>query len=272
MIKKFAYNYPAWHKSQYRNGFSEWSLIQNQKERFDWHLIVKSKIIYDDTSVEENIKQIKLAKEIWLDGFVVCYYFDGKKEVFNESLDLWLLPAIQEESFLFSLLVSPRLPRCKLPLDIFNNDSEERKNREIIFSEENFVNLLDTILIKYAKNKNFYKINDKPVLFLFQYYSFFENSWLTTNRILKIKHDLAKRHWFENLYFVWTVDYEDKILKLDYIDSYTSYNNLPNYNFWEPIQEYKNLVNLQVNKWIQYSNMLDNNYSPFCIIVIWFVK
>jgi len=267
-MKKLAYNYPAWHNSEYREWFNEWSLLVNQRERFDWHLIYKPNIFYDDTDPIEIGSQIQLAASSWLDGFVVCYYFDGENEVFNEWIDLWLLPAIKKTNFLFSLLLSPRLPRKNLPLPLDENDAEERRAREVAFWRKELYNVFHKILSKYSSLDNYYKINGDPVVFLFQYYSFFESSDLTDNDILNIKKEVANYYWFSNIFLVWTVDYINKIKQLSYIDAYTSYNNLPDYDSGSPIQDYQDLVKKLVSQWCEYSEILMGKYSPS--ISTWF--
>ena len=261
-MKCLAYYYAGWHAALYRDGQNEWNTLRNNRPRFTGHTILLPKEYYDDTRPETIWEQVQLASKYWIQGFVVCYYFDGKDEVFSEGLEKGLIPAlVDSEQFCFSLLVSARLPRKYFPLENGKDDSTERKKRQVLYNQEMFASLLRNILRKYATNTAYYFIEGRPVIFLFQYYDFFP-IWEHDETILATKKSIAREFGYENLYIVGTTDYTNKAPIKSWVDFYTSYNSLPNYTSGKPIQDYSECVLEEEKQWEKFGTIFQKRYVP----------
>lgn len=253
-----AYVYPAWHISTYRerlgSRWTEWELLKSAKPLFPNHTITEKPLwgYYNDKDPVFVKKQINTAIEHNISKLIFNYYWDNEP-VLNEGIDQGFLKAKNNEKIDFALMLSPRLPRIRMPLPVNLSDDQERIKRTVNFNSKKFLKFIKFATKKYFLRKNYFKINNSPVLYLFQYYKFIEKlggkkeSELTFKAINKF---LIKKG-FNGLYAIGTSDYLNEVENLDKscFKAITSYNLLGNYQSGPPLQDYSKMTKKRIREW-----------------------
>ena len=90
----FTIYFPSWHPDRhyeqwYGKGFSEWELVKNTKPLFDGHQQPKCPQwgYFDESDPEMMIKQIDLAADSGITGFLFDWYWYNGEQFLEKPLD-----------------------------------------------------------------------------------------------------------------------------------------------------------------------------------------
>jgi len=98
--KILAYYFPSWHHDKrntewFGSHWDEWTLVEAARPRFEGHRQPRVPLDgrFDEATPEEAEKQIALAREFGVDGFLVDYYWYDDGPYLSRGLDKGLLKA-----------------------------------------------------------------------------------------------------------------------------------------------------------------------------------
>jgi hypothetical protein len=113
-----AYVYPGWHRSPYRPGIDEWSLLDDFRPYFDGHAPPPrpSGGRYDDTLPETARRHVGLALEHGIERFTYFLYFRAGGFVMDEPVRAAFHEAGTGTAMRLALTLCLRLPHQVLPL------------------------------------------------------------------------------------------------------------------------------------------------------------
>lgn len=192
---KLAYYLPQFHEVEENNkwwgkGFTEWSNINASQSYFKLHTIRKpieplgQYNLLDHTILEQ---QYKLASENGIDGFLVWNYWFGENE---KILERPIEAIINEESINFRFCFA------------WANHSWLNKRKGLLLKEQKYLGKEDYIdyfnyLIPFFKNKNYIKIENKPVFAIFR-----PQDIPDLPVFISLFQDMARVHGFSGIYFI----------------------------------------------------------------------
>lgn len=195
-VKIFAYYLPQFHSiplndNNYGKGFTEWNNVSSAFPLYAGHY--QPKIPYDVGFYSlENInvmrRQVELAKKYGIYGFCFYYYWFSGKRLLEKPLDLFLK---SDMDFSFHL--------C------WANENWSRLwdggNKEVIMKQDDKLNanLFFQDILPYIKDKRYEKINNKPLLMIY-------NPGMFNRDDMKLfigkLNDLAKKEGFDGFYMM----------------------------------------------------------------------
>jgi len=272
-IRIATYVYPAWHSSEYRKAlgekWTEWELLKSAQPLFSGHNLSEPPLwgCYDDSKPRTVAKQINAAIAHNINIFIFVYYWKSIP-VMNEGIDNGFLKAQNNKKIDFALLLSPRLPRNKLPLPKDLSDASDRKRRDANLNPTNIMKFIKFASTEYFKKSNYLKINNSPVLYFFQYYDFVKR-WggeKNTQKLFKKINKYLRSEGFSGLYPIGTTDYvnETKDLRKTGFKAITSYNLLGSASHGEPVQDYTKAMEKRTKWWPIFAKRSRIAYLP-CI-------
>lgn len=212
-IKPFAIYFPQFHiiesnNKWFYNGYTDYLNLKNVDKTYlkKNNILTPNDVLYDyyDLHINNNIinTQINIATKFGLQGFAIYHYWFDENKIDNVDNNIMEKVTnkflnVDNEEFLFFLIWANE----NWNTDLINNYNVNYDNWN-----KHFINLL-----KYFKDKNYYKIDNKPVFFILHYYFWKETIF---KEMIDYFDDKCKQHGFNGIY----------------ISVITGYN-LPIYNF-----------------------------------------
>lgn len=259
-MEVISFVYPAWHNRSLRpefnpeKKFNEWDLVRFGKGYFVGHNQPRrphSDIgYYDDTKVETSEKQIDIASAYGVDVLTYLFYWNRGKRELIEPLDKAFLVSSNKNKIRFSLMWCWKTPRRNFPVYQGANHLYESE-RIVATNEDDFSNMIDYCCNNYFKNENYWKIDGKPVFFMYTLQGFCKILGKDYFRmIIKKGREVAVKKGFCGLYLVgitWSSLYTDDSAEIGF-DMLTTYVFLPDFE-GQPIQKYSNLIEKRMSDW-----------------------
>lgn len=189
-----AYYLPQFHEIKENNlwwgeGFTEWTNINNAKKYFPSHNIrIPNETLgqYNLLDIEVLEKQYALASAHGINGFLVWNYWFGEGEKILEKP----IEAILEHDIDFKFCFA------------WANHSWMNKSKGILLKEQKYLGVHDyedyfEYLLPYFKNKNYIKIDGKPVFSIFK-----PQDIPDLKLFIDIFHKLSVDNGFNGIYFI----------------------------------------------------------------------
>jgi hypothetical protein len=159
----FTIYFPSWHPDRhyeqwYGKGFSEWELVKNTKPLFDGHQQPKCPQwgYFDESDPEMMIKQIDLAADSGITGFLFDWYWYNGVQFLEKPLDEAFLNAPNRNRLKFALMWANhnwgKWPALDDDTHQGMNSNENQSSTlyfEIKYSEEDLRNVIDFCSKKY---------------------------------------------------------------------------------------------------------------------------
>ena len=168
LVKNIALYLPQYHSipendKAWGEGFTEWTNVKPAKPLYENHY--QPHVPHDDIGYysletpEIMVKQAKMAKEHGIDGFCYYYYwFDGKTLLEKPLINMLNTPEVD-------------IPFCLMWANHNWTKTWDAGNKEVIieqtYKEETFSQFIDD-LIKYFNDPRYIRIDNKPVLIIYQ--------------------------------------------------------------------------------------------------------
>lgn len=252
--------YPAWHTRPLRPDiqpdklFNEWNSLRAAKPYFVGHYqprIPHPDIgFYDDTLISTSEKQIEIASTYGIDVMTYMFYWNRGRREMTEPLDNAFLKAKNKNKVKFSLMWCWKTPRRNSPVRLGNNFLYDEE-RIVKTGLKDFIKLLQHCSKRYFKQSNYWKINNKPVLFIYTLEGFIKTTGEEELSImLKRGNEEMKKLGFDGLYvfgMVWDDTCVNKARKIG-LNALTTYVFLPDFH-GKPIQIYDNLIKRRIKDW-----------------------
>ncbi|MBQ7177671.1 MAG: glycoside hydrolase family 99-like domain-containing protein [Victivallales bacterium] len=213
----FAVYFPSWHVDRhyekwYGKGFSEWKLMKTTKPLFPGHLQPKEPLwgYFDEADPEWMARQIDLAADHGITGFMFDWYWYGGEQFLERPLDEAFLNAPNRNRLKFFLMwanhnwsVWPALlddAACGMQ---GNENQSSRLLLKMTHSEDDLRNVMDFCCEKYFCCENYWKIDGKPVYSFYNCNLLFD--FIPPNRVLEILDETAKKHGFPGIYTLMNI-------------------------------------------------------------------
>ena len=175
----FAYYFPSWHtdarnEGWFGKGWSEWSLLKAARPRFEGHRQprVPEFGYFDESEPQVFEKQIDLAKQYGVDGFIFDFYWYDDGPYLERALDEGFLGASNRADVQFALMwANHALP------DIFPSPSpggEETLLKHGAQDRVSFERMGKHVIENYFSQPNYRQIDGKPWFSIYEVGSLIE--------------------------------------------------------------------------------------------------
>lgn len=228
MTKVLALYLPQFHSipendKWWGKGFTEWNVVKKAKKLNN---VTKQpripKLGYYDLSKVDNIKrQVELANQYGVDGFVIYSYYSNGQKLLEKPAELILENADINISYCFSWANHDWMRTW------FTYNREMLRKQEYAESKKDVIDHFN-YLLPYFKDVRYIKHENKPVLCIYDYeaipdFDLYHETW----------NELAIKEGFDGIYFVQTLgghhlDWKkDKFdASFDYEPTYTTFLNM----------------------------------------------
>ena len=213
----FAVYFPSWHPDRhyekwYGKGFCEWELLKTTKPLFKGHNQPKKPLwgYFDESAPEYMAKQIDLAADNGITGFMFDWYWYSGEEFLEKTLNEAFLNAPNRNRLKFFLMwanhswgIWPAMDNGLRGMNGNENQASCEPFLKITHSEEDLRNVMEYSCEKYFKCENYWKIDGKPV------YSFYNCNMLfkfvPPEDVLRIINEVARKHGFPGIYTLMNI-------------------------------------------------------------------
>ena len=213
----FAVYFPSWHPDRhyekwYGKGFCEWELLKTTKPLFKGHNQPKKPLwgYFDESDPEYMAKQIDLAADNGITGFMFDWYWYSGEEFLEKPLNEAFLNAPNRNRLKFFLMwanhswgIWPAMDNGLRGMNGNENQASCEPFLKITHSEEDLRNVMEYSCEKYFKCENYWKIDGKPV------YSFYNCNMLfkfvPPEDVLRIINEVARKHGFPGIYTLMNI-------------------------------------------------------------------
>ena len=213
----FAVYFPSWHPDRhyekwYGKGFCEWELLKTTKPLFKGHNQPKKPLwgYFDESAPEYMAKQIDLAADNGITGFMFDWYWYSGEEFLEKPLNEAFLNAPNRNRLKFFLMwanhswgIWPAMDNGLRGMNGNENQASCEPFLKITHSEEDLRNVMEYSCEKYFKCENYWKIDGKPV------YSFYNCNMLfkfvPPEDVLRIINEVARKHGFPGIYTLMNI-------------------------------------------------------------------
>ncbi len=166
--KVLAYYFPSWHKDPrnaqwFGQDWDEWTLLKAARPRFEGHRQPRVPVggYFDEADAVQAERQIALARQYGVDGFLVDYYWYDDGPYLQGALDEGLLSAENREDVEFALMWANH----EL-VDIFPHrdpdDEAPRRLKSGAIDRQAFEKLGRHVIDSYFSRPNYLKIDGRP--------------------------------------------------------------------------------------------------------------
>lgn len=192
-------------------GFTDWVSVKKSEPQFKNHRqprIPLDNNYYDLSNPDDVLWQVSLAKKYGIDGFAIYHYwFNNEKNLLTKPAEILLNQNIDGFNYFFTWdNISWKRTWSKItgndwaPLQDNNSNKQEEKTliEYILGEEKDWENHFNWCL-KFFNDKKYEKIDNKPVFAILNY----------SNRIADMCaywSNLAKKHGFNGMYFIYRYD------------------------------------------------------------------
>ena len=237
-VKLIAFYLPQFHDfaenvKWFGPGFSEWTNTSKAVPQFEGHYQPHIPIdvgYYNLDHTDVMKKQIELAKQYGIYGFSFYYYWYSGKKLMEKPLERFLADkSLNMPFFLFwanhdwSKLWNKGLNTEVLYKSKLNNDDAIKFMNDIL---------------PYMKDERYIKIDNKPLLVIYDIMIFPYDSYIKFNREIR---KIAKANGFEDLYIISPVGKTENLKSLKEVITKYELNSL--FEFWPfGFAEYKNIL------------------------------
>ena len=213
----FAVYFPSWHPDRhyekwYGKGFCEWELLKTTKPLFKGHNQPKKPLwgYFDESDPEYMAKQIDLAADNGITGFMFDWYWYSGEEFLEKPLNEAFLNAPNRNRLKFFLMwanhswgIWPAMDNGLRGMNGNENQASCEPFLKITHSEEDLRAVMEYSCEKYFKCENYWKIDGKPV------YSFYNCNMLfkfiPPEDVLRIINEVARKHGFPGIYTLMNI-------------------------------------------------------------------
>ncbi|MBR7104664.1 MAG: glycoside hydrolase family 99-like domain-containing protein [Lentisphaeria bacterium] len=213
----FAVYFPSWHPDKhyekwYGKGFCEWELLKTTKPLFEGHQQPKKPLwgYFDESSPEYMAKQIDLAADNGITGFMFDWYWYQGEEFLEKALNEAFLSAPNRNRLKFFLMwanhswgIWPALDDGARGMNGNENQASCEPFLKIVHSEEDLRNVMEYCCEKYFKCENYWKIDGKPVYSVYNCNMLFK--YIEPAAVLRIMNETAQKHGFPGIYTLMNI-------------------------------------------------------------------
>ena len=210
----FTIYFPSWHPDRhyekwYGKGFSEWELVKNTKPLFEGHAQPKCPQwgYFDESDPDMMIKQIDLAADNGITGFLFDWYWYNGEQFLEKPLDEAFLNAPNRNRLKFAIMWANhnwgKWPALDDDKHQGMNSSENQSSTtyfEMTHSEEDLRNVIDFCSKKYFCCENYWKIDGKPVYSLYNTTAL--KQFFDLKDVARILNDQARKNGYPGLYLL----------------------------------------------------------------------
>ncbi|TCC36199.1 glycoside hydrolase family 99-like domain-containing protein [Kribbella speibonae] len=169
-----AYYFPDWHRDPrnaqwFGEGWDEWTLLEAARPRFEGHRQPRRPIdgSFDEATPAAAERQIRLAAQYGVDGFLVDYYWYDDGPYLQAALDDGLLAARNANDVKFALMWANHELVDIFPHDDPSNDSPQRLKNGAI-DRAAFEKLARHVIDKYFARPNYLTVDGRPWLSIYE--------------------------------------------------------------------------------------------------------
>lgn len=213
----FAIYFPSWHpdahyEKWYGKGFSEWELMKTTKPLFEGHVHPKRPLMgyFDESDPEMMKKQIDLAADNGVTGFLFDWYWYEGEQFLEKPLDQAFLNAPNRNRLKFALMwanhnwgVWPALCDEDHKVMWGNANQSGEIYLHISHSEEDLRNVVDFCSERYFRCENYWKIDGKPFFSFFADENLFKD--IPPEEVRRVIDDQAKKNGFPGIYLSFNI-------------------------------------------------------------------
>lgn len=213
----FAVYFPSWHPDRhyekwYGKGFSEWELVKSTKPLFEGHVQPKKPLwgYFDESDSEMMKRQIDLAADHGITGFLFDWYWYDGEQFLEKPLDEAFLHAHNRNRLKFALMwanhswgVWPALDDEQHQQMNGNVNQSSRLWLTCRHSETDLRNAADFCCRKYFHCENYWKMNGKPVFSFFDSAALFKE--IPPADVVKIMNEQIRRNGFPGIFLLINV-------------------------------------------------------------------
>ena len=212
----FAVYFPSWHPDRhygqwYGQGFSEWELLKTTHPLFPGHKqpLQPEWGYFDESDPEWMARQIDLAANHGITGFMFDWYWYDGEQFLEKALDTGFLNAPNRKRLKFFLMWANHPWGMWPALDdgLHAMNGNENQSSRIFFtmrhSEDDLRAVLNFSCEKYFRLDNYWKIDGKPVYSIYSCNRLFE--FIEPRDVLKILNEAARQHGFPGIYTLMNI-------------------------------------------------------------------
>ena len=221
-MKFLALNLPAFHQipendEWWGKGFTEWDNVRSGKPLFKGHdqpIEPLNSNYYDLSKKDDILKQIKIAKEYDLYGFIYYHYWFGEgKQIFEKPVEILRDEITENFNYCFCWANDTWIttwhglePRTLI---------EQRYPGESDWKEHY------DYFVHFFKDYRYIKFNNKPVIFIYQ-----PNKIVRYDEMVNYWNNRAKLDGFDGVYCIEFISSKNKSLYSDVSDAVTEFEPL----------------------------------------------
>lgn len=225
MTRVLALYLPQFHQTRendewWGEGFTEWNVVRKAKSLSPYSIQprVPENGYYDLSDVNDIRKQAELANEYGVDGFVIYSYYSNGKLLLNKPAELILENPDINISYCFSWANHDWMRTW------FSYNKEMLRKQEYASNREQVMQHF-CYLLPYFNDDRYIKVNNRPVLFIYDYEAFpdFELYKTEWNK-LAIENGFAGLHLVQTLgghHLEWNTDLFDSCFNFE--PTYTTF-------------------------------------------------
>jgi hypothetical protein len=171
--KVLAYYFPDWHEDQRNRAWfgpewSEWRLLERAEPRFPGHRQPRRPVegSFDEATAEAAARQMDLAAEHGIDGFLVDFYWYDDGPYLHRALDEGILKAANRSPFEFALMWANHDL-----VDIFPSTSPEGPHRLIKaggIDRRAFDAMVEHVVARYFTDPRYLRVEGRPWLSVYE--------------------------------------------------------------------------------------------------------
>ncbi len=196
-LKIMAIYLPAFHRIKendewWGEGFTEWNNVKKGKPLFKGHIQPQEPLndfYYDLSKKEDIVKQVKLANDYGIDGFICYHYWFNGHKLLEKPCEIILNNPDIDINYSFCWANEPWARTW------------DGKNHEILINQEygeekEWKEHID-YLIPFFQDKRYIKINNRPVLYIYSV-----SQIPNFDRMLEFWNQTLKKKGMEDIYLV----------------------------------------------------------------------
>ena len=212
----FAIYFPSWHPDKhyekwYGKGFCEWELLKTTRPIYEGHRQPLEPLwgYFDESDPEYMAKQIDLAADAGITGFVFDWFWYQGDQFLEKPLDEAFLNAPNRNRVKFCLMwanhtwgIWPALDDGLRPMN-GNENQASTIFMEMTHTEEDLREVMRFCCKKYFRCENYWKIDGKPVYSFYSCKKLFE--FIPPADVLRIVNEEARAAGFPGIYTLMNI-------------------------------------------------------------------